>query len=300
MIFSYENIYKTNWQAHKLANEIFQRFDSAKTLVFSTTWAGETDKSVLDDWLKDSTHTAIVISLFDPNGFDYQHPRATHVDSKDVIFWLLASDKYFLPYSKENTIPKFEHNFLCYQRKPIDYRVELFNLIKDKKGIITLGNQEYDFNKSLPDHPGYKDVGGELPIPNDIYSLGNIDIWNKSFLNIVSETIQSMTSPYPFLSEKTFKPIIGMRPFIVYGNPNTSKLLQSKGFETFDEDFGFVPCNSYYESALRISSILDDLNNIELLYQKLLPKITHNYENFRSIAQKEWKILDDLVLTFNG
>lgn len=299
MIFSYENIYKTNWQAHILANEIFTKFDSTNTLVFSTTWAGENDRSVLDEWLKEPTHKAIIISLFDPNAFDYVHPRATHIDSKDILFWMLASDRYFLSYTKEDTSPKFEYSFLCYQRKPIEYRVELYNLIKNKKGIITLGNQEYEFNKTLPDHPGYKDVGGELPIPNDIYSLGNIDIWNKSFLNIVSETIQSVDSPNPFLSEKTFKPIIGMRPFIVYGNMNTSKLLQSKGFETFDDDFGFTPKPSYHESALEISRVLDDIDNVELLYQKLLPKITHNYENFHSIAQKEWKVLDDLVLTFN-
>lgn len=298
MIFSYENIYQTNWQAHKLANEIFNKFDSPNTLVFSTTWAGEKDKSVLDDWLKEDNHTAIILSLFDPNAFEYAHPRATHIDSKDILFWLLASDRYFLSYTKEETSPNFEYNFLCYQRKPIDYRVELYNLIKDKKGIVTLGNQEYYFNKTLPDHPGYKDVGDELPIPNDIYSLGNIDIWNKCFLNVVSETVQLLNSPNPFLSEKVFKPIIGMRPFIVYGNPNTSKLLQSKGFETFDDDFGFTPKDSYSKSALEISKVLDSLDNIELLYKKLLPKIVHNYENFRTIAQKEWQVLDDLVLTF--
>lgn len=299
MIFSYENIYKTNWEVHKLSNEIFHKFDSPTTLVFSTTWAEEKDKHILDDWLKDPSHKAVLLSLFDPNAFDYTHDRAIHIDSKDILFWLLASDRYFLPYPKESTIPKFEYNFLCYQRKPFDYRISLYNLIKDKKGIVTLGDQEYEFNKSLPDHPGYLDGGNDLAIPNDIYSLSNIDIWNKSFLNIVSETIQSVDSLYPFISEKTFKPIIGMRPFIVYGNMNTSKLLQSKGFETFDDDFGFTPKPSYHESALEISRVLDDIDNVELLYQKLLPKITHNYENFRSIARKEWKVLDDLVLTFN-
>jgi len=300
MIFSYEDIYKTNWQAHKLAIEIFQKFDKPDTLVFSTTWATDKDKKIIDDWLSDSNHKAIIISLFDPNGFHYQSPKAIHIDTSNLVFWLLATDKYFLNYSKTDTVPKFEYNFLCYQRKPIDYRVTLYNLLKNKKGIVTLGTQEYSFNEQLPEHNGYNDVGGELPIPNDIYSLGNIDIWNKCFLNVVSETIQNLNTGTPFVSEKVFKPIIGMRPFIVYGHTKTSDFLKNLGFETFDEYFGFSPKSTYNESAKEIARIIDNLDNVELLYQKLLPKITHNYENFRTIAKKEWEKLDKLVLTING
>lgn len=300
MVYSYEEIYKTNWQAHKLASEIFARLDSPNTLVFSSTWAGEKDYGVIDDWLSVQDNRAIIISLFDPDEFNYTNPRATKVGVSDLLFWLLASDRFFLKYNKEDVAPlEFKHDFLCYQRKPIDYRVTLYNKLKNKNGIVTIGTESYDFNQRLPDHNGYKDVGDTLPIPNDIYSLGNIDVWNKSFLNIVSETVQKLDVAVPFISEKTFKPILGMRPFIVYGNPNTTKLLKEKGFETFDEDFGYTMSSTYDEMADKISSLVDDLDHVELLYKKLLPKITHNYENFRSIAKREWKILDDLVLTFN-
>jgi hypothetical protein len=300
MIFSYEEIYKTNWQAHKLASEIFARLDSPNNLVFSTTWAGEKDFETIDNWLTTPSHKAIIISLFDPNEFQYHHTRAIHIDTRNILFWLLTTDKYFLEYTKEDTTPAFEYNFLCYQRKPIDYRVKLYDLLKSKNGIVTLGTQEYSFNKDLPEHGGYKDVGGELPIPNDIYSLGNIEVWNKCFLNIVSETVQRLDTDFPFISEKVFKPIIGMRPFIVYGHPKTSEYLRNMGFETFDSDFGFSPKLTYEESANEISKVIDGIDNVELLYKKLLPKITHNYENFRSIAQREWKKLDDLVLTLKN
>ena len=189
--------------------------------------------------------------------------------------------------------------FLREKNIPGEINPDLYPLFKNKKGIVTLGDREYEINTDLPEHPGYNDIGSALPIPNDIYSLGNIDVWNKCFLNVVSETVQQLDST-PFLSEKVFKPIIGMRPFIVYGHPDTSKLLRSKGFETFDEDFGFDPKSTYSESAIEISRVLDELDDVELLYQKLLPKIIHNHENFRTIAQKEWKALDDLVLTFKN
>ena len=52
-------------------------------------------------------------------------------------------------------------------------------------------------------------VSGNVGITNDIHSFGHNANWNNHFLNIVSETT---TYTDVFITEKTFKPIIGERP----------------------------------------------------------------------------------------
>jgi hypothetical protein len=56
-----------------------------------------------------------------------------------------------------------------------------------------------------------------------------MNIWNNSYCVIVSET--EPTDPWQ-LTEKTWKPIMGMRPFLINGNSNISNVLKNLGFIT--------------------------------------------------------------------
>ena len=51
--------------------------------------------------------------------------------------------------------------------------------------------------------------------------------------DIVSETV--LNYPHPFMTEKTIRPIMCKRMFIILGAPHTLQLLHSKGFQTFDD-----------------------------------------------------------------
>jgi hypothetical protein len=301
MIYSHEKNCNTGWSAHNLAVEVFEKLNQDNVLVFSTTWASEKDTHVIDEWLdKHPSNKVICVSLFDPE-YKFVVPSNDRVKSfngRDFCFWLVATEKFFLPYNIESVKPtEFKYDFLCYQRKPYGYRQKLFAALKDKNGIITIGNQEFDVNTDLPYHAGHDEIIGELNVPNDIWSLGNINVWNQSFLNIVSETHQSVSNEVPFVSEKIFKPIIGMRPFICYGNVNTSEYLRSRGFETFDDDFDFTIQDNYDGTAGEIIKVVDKLDHVDLLYTKLLPKMLHNFNHFKTAARKEWDILSNWVLT---
>ena len=57
-------------------------------------------------------------------------------------------------------------------------------------------------------------------------------------MNIVSETTTGSQDKGVFISEKTFKPIIGKRPFIVLGDYNLYKKLHDWGIDTFDDILG--------------------------------------------------------------
>ncbi len=324
---------KSKWLAHKEVLDILRLFDSSQNLVVSTTWL-DVDDSVwphIDTWLQqDERNKVIIIALFDPdwcylNTKYSNHPRVIKLIPNDYVFWLGNTNKHFIKYTKEDVCPKnFSNKFLCYQRKAYSPRIDLYNKLKDKTGIITLGSIQYEFNNinDIPYHSGFKDIGWVTKvfnenlnryeyhtppdilednktcvIPNDIYSLGNLHIWNTSFLNIVSETIIGPTFNQNelFLSEKPFKPILGMRPFIMYGHPNNIAKIKELGFETFDEDFGYIMGDNYESQVQAISEVVDNIDNPELLYKKLLPKITHNFENFKLIAEKEEKKLELLV-----
>lgn len=276
MLYSKE----TNFTSHQLAYEILKNFDAENRLVFSTTWTNTEDTKIIYDYIKDNPkNKVIVISTFDQDLYsNIKGENIVHISCKDFCFWLMAIEKFFLKYQVEDLIPNnFKYKFICYQRKVYEEREILYQLLKNSNGIVTLGNKEFnEINTNLPPHSGYSEVGGETTIPNDIYSLGNIDIWNKSFLNVVVETTQDIKRSNLFFSEKTFKPIIGMRPFISYGHPKSSEKLKEMGFETFDDDFCYVATDDYSENAKRIKKVIDNLNDLDLLYQKLYPKILHN------------------------
>ena len=132
---------------------------------------------------------------------------------------------------------------------------------------------------------GDKAVKGDVGITNDINSLWHIDNWNSHFLSVVTETTVYTDV---FLTEKTLKPIIGKRPFIILGDKNIYKLLQDWGFDTFDDLFGKGYNEANYEQRIEwIVSNIQDLNkesNLEQLLLDLKPRLEHNYQQFFKVA----------------
>ena len=200
----------------------------------------------------------------------------------------MAVDRYFLSYPIEKVTPvEFKYDFLCYQRKVNEPRTYIYNLLKNKQGMVTIGDKEFgDVNSNIPYHADLHSHYGDLKVFDDCWSLGNIEIWNQSFLNIISETQQPLESDYPFISEKTFKPIIGLRPFVCFGHPNTSNVLKSQGFETFDEDFGYHPTADWKHNADQLANIVDNLDTG--MFEKLKPKLIHNKHQLKIAARAEW------------
>jgi hypothetical protein len=259
---------------------------------------------VVKTWLGlDPQHTVIFICLYDPaenyeiyQGFtDEENARINYINPKDFCFHLLNADRHFLNYPIEKVTPvEFKYNFLCYQRKVNEPRTYLYNLLKDKQGIVTIGNKEFsDVNSNIPYYRALRENNNDnFVVAADSLSLGNIDVWNSSFLNIISETQQSLESDFPFISEKTFKPIIGLRPFVCFGHPDTAKVLKSQGFETFDEDFGYQPTNNWKHNADQLVNIVDSLD--PGMFEKLKPKLLHNKNQLKIAAAAEWTKVNKL------
>lgn len=188
--------------------------------------------------------------------------------------------------------------YLCYQNKPHDHRLYLTKQLKEQNlldsGIVTLaGFLDISENKNIS-FLGKHNVRREDPC-----SFGDLTVWNRCFLNVVAETHYNNTSRV--FTEKTYKPIIGLRPFIILGSYKILKYLKDKGFYTFEEYWNesFTDEITVSECINKICSVINFLKNksneeIELMYNDMLPKLLFNKNLFFENLKNEKKILNNI------
>jgi hypothetical protein len=128
------------------------------------------------------------------------------------------------------------------------------------------------------------------------------EFYQKIGVDIVTETV--FNYPYPFITEKTYRPIASLRPFIIVGAWHTLDFLKNIGFKTFsviidesydnivdpEERFNSV-CNSIKVFVSRpLAQIKQDLYSIEhiLLYNQ-----THLFNLIDCELQKFQRALND-------
>lgn len=237
-----------------------------------------------------------------------------HFDSQyQFNFHAIVLGRHFADYTDEQLLPtKFTHLFLNYNRKPRAHRVQLVNKLiaaqLDQLGIVTLGTESgniYNQSEPVPGHftvdplDEFKDSMGQIHgsqqfgIPDDIHTVGNLVIWQEHFLNIVSET-EFLPWDNTFVSEKTWKPIIGLRPFLINGQAKIYSWLRDQGFRTFTHFFPGIELEAVnelevHDSIVQAVEYLRKLTAEELmhLYQQMLPDLQHNRQRFFEFAQEQ-------------
>ena len=216
-------------------------------------------------------------------------------------FWAVFNSLEFKVYFEEELMPEeFKNLYLCYNRKPTFHRKWLFEQFEKNKllskGIFTLGNENPDkvmiFRHDTKTVPFINDnVHGNYNIPNDTLSLGPIDDWRQSFLIIVTETDHNRSTAVPFLSEKIWKPLIGLRPFLVLGDKGTIRTLRDLGFETFNDFFGIGHDDAGVDEITR--AIKNYAGNMYDDFEKLKPKLYHNRNRYFDFVEEQKKLLWD-------
>jgi hypothetical protein len=109
--------------------------------------------------------------------------------------------------------------------------------------------------------------------------------YQDTYFNIVSETWPA--DPSFFVTEKIFKPIVNLQPFVVCGLPGNLKYLKDKGFETFPEwfteDYDNVqghPQRMHYLTEQIVKVINWDDATIHRKYQDTWEKCLFNRKHF--------------------
>lgn len=108
--------------------------------------------------------------------------------------------------------------------------------------------------------------------------------YEKIAIDIVTETVYNYR--YPYISEKTLRPIACKRLFIIVGAPGTLALLHSKGFHTFSDviDEGY-------------DSIIDPNKRWEYLANSIKNFVTKPINEIKDIVRNKSLILEENFLT---
>ena len=125
--------------------------------------------------------------------------------------------------------------------------------------------------------------------PNGMDTRWRADFLQQSFVFLVRETVGNY--PHVFLTEKTWKAMVSMMPFMMIGAPGTLKYLKNNGFKTFDFlwDESYDEVENLYERIDRITDILVDLRtqNLNQLFQKCIPILEHNFAHIQKFQKSQ-------------
>ena len=152
----------------------------------------------------------------------------------------------------------------------------------------------------------YLKNGNTTPIKHDILSPHipgapgeksgryQSDFYKYYGLDIVTETV--FNYPYPYITEKTMRPITSKRPFIVVGASGILTLLKFKGFNTFN-----TIIDESYDSIVDHSDRFDSVTaSIKEFVTQPIEKIRADVESVSDVLEHNFKTylaLEDIELS---
>jgi len=216
----------------------------------------------------------------------------------------------FAEYDTENLrLQDLKYRWISYNRKPHEHRREFVHALQHNNllhtGVVTLGRQfpgdarpelylsigERDEDYRKHGHwyaPGTIDTPHE--IPHDLFSLHNWHYWQHHFLHIVGCTWRSNDDNL-FINQIDFKPIIGLRPFIVNGQTRKYAWWRDQGFRTFESWFptNLVDPHNLTRELIQTVKYVNSLSieQLQNIYNEMLPDLLHNRQHWYTWAQEQ-------------
>lgn len=138
--------------------------------------------------------------------------------------------------------------------------------------------------KNVVDYEDIKNVWG--------FAFEKKENYLNTYFSIVTETLFYQIGNY--ISEKTWKPIAHLHPFVIVGRPYTLRYLKHLGFKTFsdfwDESYDDIESNT--ERMETVYGIIKNLLNKsneewDSLYLELLPILEWNRKKLLSITEHQ-------------
>jgi len=215
--------------------------------------------------------------------------------------------KKFKKYSDEELVlTDIQHLYVNYNRKPKPHRVDFVKklIAQDliKLGTVTLGIDATndllltigEQDKDYVQWGNSKNHWGKFGVPHDMYSLHRMDVWQKTFLYINAATEFNPVNDL-FCQQDTFKPMLGLRPFVINGVQRTYRWLRLHGFKTFNHYWSHIDIENgpVHDTLIELIKHLEslDLSEISAMYQEMLPDLIYNRNRFFEFAQaQQYKI----------
>lgn len=304
------------WPMKQLEEQIVKNFlrsfytNDSRTVIINSVWyTGDFHQQVMEELrVIKPTHIFVIALLDPPNvqlawfdelncevmGVGY-YPGPGYID-----YCSLFVDHFYQPVDQDMllSVDKIDTAYMCLNRKPHQHRLRLYTGLEEAglldRGFVSMGGSPTPL-RSLDEDCEGQDIapnGGrdQYGIANDIVSLGNLNNWQRHFVNIVTETIWDI-EPSNFVSEKTYKPILGLRPFLIYAPNGGVECLHSRGFESYVDDFrDITDCD--LRQPYNIPVFLNELCKQPPSYWKaklvdLREKLLYNQQRFKDHARTQ-------------
>ena len=193
--------------------------------------------------------------------------------------------------------------FMCLNRKHHEHRVRIVNELRSadltSKGIVTLSGTDLRIDEDFSGHvPVAPESGAE--IPNDVVTLGRTDVWCSHFLNVVTETWWDINRAY-LGSDKYHKPLMGLRPFLIWCEDMGVEWLTDRKFELYHYDFtditdlDLTDHNNMIPFLTRLSE--QPTNYLRQKYVDLREKLLYNRDRFKQYVEEQ--DLDQVIRNMN-
>ncbi len=171
-----------------------------------------------------------------------------------------------------------EKHFLSYNGTPKEHRLDLIQHILKSNIIDKFDISFNSFYWESDEKSRHLDLKKSSGYTSTIL---NLPIYFNSYIDLI--TTSKFEGDSVYIDEKIYKSFACHKPFILVGQANTLKLLRKYGFKTFDT----IIDETYDEivnDKLRFEMILDevdrlitlDIKEVDELYRKLEPILTHN------------------------
>jgi len=122
----------------------------------------------------------------------------------------------------------------------------------------------------------------------------NTNLHNSSIFQIVNEThVKTWKNTSLFFSEKTFRPIALMQPFLIFGQPGCNKKLEQFGFKLFYDVFDYE-FDTIEDTKKRYLAIIDNCKRVitDLEKKSIKQQIDWRFKN-KETLQHNFSILMD-------
>jgi hypothetical protein len=242
------------------------------------------------------------------------------------FFAIVCADHHERYNTEDLVLRDIKYPYISYNRKPYVHRLDLVKELvrrglKDR-GVVTLGRPfpgntapedqlYFSIGEKNQDYVKYghwyTDSAKATPhdIPHDLFSLHNWHYWQHHFLHVVNSTT-IWNEDDLFVNQINFKPLIGMRPFVINGQTKQYAWLRSQGFRTFEHLFPGIDLtvpggmgNGQLTTAIATAiEYVCNLSPAELqsMYNEILPDLVHNRTRFMSWMAEQQQRVNNLFL----
>lgn len=225
-------------------------------------WYAEAEKILNQSYTPDKTYKKLALM---PMNYKKAH-RTVLFDRMqpylDDCIYSFAARGIYLPNDREDKRPPWDRYFNAEWYDATYFTLAAETWIDDTKEYSRYGRR-----------PG-----------NDLWAQGN-----------------EYSGPYPFITEKTYKPIAHQHPFMIYGQSHTLARLHDLGFETYENLFD----ESYDHVASAVSTVTDKkldiiINNVRDFerrpYNQLTKeKIQHNYAHYTDLQLIKQRVQKEII-----